>query len=157
MINALAKIGFDVHVVVSAGFEADHYNLLNLDDVRVPNYQAKKPMHTSSSPFITMERRKKPRINCSYPAIIQGRDATGRKFRTDATLTNLSANGLCLVLKTMAPPGNELFVLFRCSSTGPLGNGKAPLIAVDGSIVRSVSPSHGTCTLGVKIQHSRFL
>ena len=153
----MVKIGFDVHVVVSAGYEAYHYNLHNLDDKKAPIHQANKPMQTPSSPFITMERRKKPRINCSYPAIIQGRDAAGRKFRTDATLTNLSANGLCLVLKTMAPLGNDLFVLFRCSSTGPLGNGKAPLIAVDGSIVRSISPLHGTCTLGVKIQHSRFL
>lgn len=155
MISALVKIGFDVHVVVSTGFDTHHYNPINF--VRAIVTKVDVPMQTSPISVITMERRKKPRINCTYPAIIQGRDATGRKFRKDATLTNLSANGLCLVLKTMAPLGNELFVLFRCSSTGPLGNGKAPLIAVDGSIVRFVSPSHGTCTLGVKIQHSRFL
>jgi hypothetical protein len=105
----------------------------------------------------TMERRAKPRIDCSYPAIVQGWDAGGQKFRTNAILTNLSASGLCLVLKSEVQPGNDLFVLFRCSSTGPLGKDKAPLIAVDGNIIRSSRPLPGMHTVALKIRRNRFL
>jgi hypothetical protein len=104
-----------------------------------------------------MERRAKPRIDCSYPAIVQGWDAGGRKFRTNAILTNLSAAGLCLVLKSEVQPVKDLFVLFRCSSTGPLGKGKAPLIAVDGNIVRANRPLQGMYTIALKIRRNRFL
>ncbi len=111
-----------------------------------------------STPTQISERRAKPRIDCSYPAIIQGRDASGQKFRVDATLTSLSASGLCLTLKTdLVPYNNHLFVLFRCSSTGPLRDGKSPLIAVNGNIVRFIHPPGGKRTMGVQIHHSRFL
>jgi hypothetical protein len=105
----------------------------------------------------TMERRSKPRIDCSYPAIVQGWDAYGRKFRTNATLTSLSASGLCLVLPSKINPDEDLFVLFRCSSTGPLGKEKAPLIAVEGKIVRFERHQPGKHTIAVKIRRNRFL
>ena len=105
----------------------------------------------------TTERRSKPRIDCSYPAIVQGCDSGGHKFRANAILTNLSATGLCLVLKSEFQLGNDLFVIFRCSSTGPLGKGKAPLIAVDGDVIRSNRPVKGMGTIALKIRHNRFL
>jgi len=105
-----------------------------------------------------LERRSKPRIGCSYPAIVQGRDVCGRKFRTNATLTNISATGLCLYIKSEFHPASDLFVLFRCSSTGPLYQGsRAPLIACDGNIVRTSSPTEGECEVAVKIRCNRFL
>jgi len=104
-----------------------------------------------------IERRSKPRINCAYPAIVQGWDADGSRFRTNATLTNLSATGLHLVLKSEVRLGNDLFVLFRCSSTGPLGKGKAPLIAVEGNVTRASQPIQGARTVALKIRHNRFL
>jgi len=104
-----------------------------------------------------LERRSKPRIECSYPAIVQGQDVSGKKFRANATLTNMSANGLYLVLKSEVQLGNELFVIFRCSSTGPLGKGKAPLIAVEGNVTRSSQPLQGVYTVALKIRHNRFL
>ena len=104
-----------------------------------------------------MERRSKPRIDCSYPAIVQGRDVAGRKFRTNAVLTSLSANGLCLVLQSDIQPDRDMFVLFRCSSTGPLGKDRAPLIAVKGAIVRSETPMSEKYTVGLKILRNRFL
>ena len=103
------------------------------------------------------DRRSKPRIDCSYPAIVQGLDVRGRKFRTNATLTNLSANGLHLVFMSDVQPDNNLFVLFRCSKTGPLGKQRAPLIAVEGEIIRSERPAPGLHRLAVKITHNRFL
>ena len=104
-----------------------------------------------------IERRAKPRIDCSYPAIVQGLDADGRKFRTNATLTNLSASGLHLVLNKEVPAVKDLFVVFKCSSTGPLGEGKAPLIAVGGKIVRSHGSAPGSHALALKIRSNRFL
>jgi hypothetical protein len=107
-----------------------------------------------------LERRSKPRIDCSYPAIVQGRDADGRKFRTSAVLTSLSANGLCLVLKSDIQPARDMFVLFRCSPTGPLGKDRAPVIAVDGAIVRfesPMSPMSEKYTVALKILRNRFL
>ena len=105
----------------------------------------------------TKERRSKPRIDCCYPAIVQGLDAGGRKFRTNATLTNLSANGLHLVLMSDVQPDTNLFILFRCSKTGPLGKQKAPLIAVEGEVIRSERPAPGMHRLAVRITHNRFL
>lgn len=111
-----------------------------------------------STPIQVVERRAKPRIDCSYPAIIQGRNASGRKFRVDATLTSLSASGLRLTLQAdLGPYNKDIFVLFRCSSTGPLGDGKAPLIAVNGNVVRSIHLPKGSRAMGMKIHHSRFL
>ncbi len=104
-----------------------------------------------------LERRSKPRIDCSYPAIVQGQDANGRKFRENTTLSNFSAIGLCFLLKTEVQPGKDLFVLFRCSSTGPLGKGKAPLIAVDGNVTRSHQATQGVRTVALKIRRNRFL
>jgi hypothetical protein len=105
----------------------------------------------------TPDRRVKPRIHCSYPAIVQGQDASGRKFRENTTLTNFSANGLCFLLKTEVHSGRDLFVLFRCSSTGPLGKGKAPLIAVEGNIARASLSMQGLHIVALKIRHNRFL
>jgi PilZ domain len=103
------------------------------------------------------ERRTKSRIHCAYPAIIKGWDTGHRKFRAGATLTDLSANGLCLLLKEDIQLGNKVFVLFRCSSTGPLGTGKAPLIAVQGKIVRASQPDENINQVGIRILQSRFL
>ena len=103
------------------------------------------------------ERRSKSRMYCSYPAIIQGRYGRKLKFRANAMLTDLSANGLCLLLKGDIQLGKALFILFRCSSTGPLGNGKAPLIAVQGTIVRSNQPDEKINQVGIRILQSRFL
>ena len=104
-----------------------------------------------------VEHRWKPRINCSYPAIMQGWDICGRKFRTGATVINMSATGLCLHFLSGIQPGSVLFVVFRCSSTTPLGVGKAPLIAVHGNVVRSVTFAQGMHEIVVKIHNNRFL
>ena len=114
-------------------------------------------MDSVPTPHQRTERRSKPRIACSYPAIVQGWDGNGRRMRVPATVTNMSANGLCLMLKADVKPGDQLFVLFRCSATGPLGNSKAPLLAVGGVIVREASPLHGIRQVGFQIQHNRFL
>jgi hypothetical protein len=105
----------------------------------------------------TTDRRAKARISCSYPAVVQGWDTSGRKFRTNATLTNLSASGVCLVLSAEIQTARRLFVLFRCSSTGPLGKTMAPLIAMETKLVRTEPSSSGMQVVALKIQRNRFL
>jgi hypothetical protein len=104
-----------------------------------------------------IERRAKQRIYASYPAIVQGKDANGKKVRANATLINFSAIDLCLILKPQIHLKDELFVLFRCSVTGLLGRGNAPLIAIRGSAVRSGTTAQGMQSVAVKIRRSRFL
>ena len=103
------------------------------------------------------ERRAKQRIYGSYPAIVQGKDASGKRIRSNATLINISATGLCLILKPHFHVGDDLFVLFRYSVTGRLGKGQAPLIAIRGNAIRSSTTSQGMQSVAVKIRHSRFL
>ncbi len=114
-------------------------------------------MEQSSIVKQAIERRSKPRIYCSYPAIVQGKDINGKKFRANAILTNISATGLCLLLRPEIQQSGDLFVLFRYSATGPLGDGKAPLIAVRGSVVRSSYPVQGMHSVAIKIRRNRFL
>ncbi len=104
-----------------------------------------------------IERRAKRRIYASYPAIVQGKDVNGKKVRANATLINFSAIGLCLILKPQIYLQDNLFVLFRCSVTGPLGKSKAPLIAIQGNAIRSSMTPQGMHSVAVKILHSRFL
>ncbi len=104
-----------------------------------------------------VERRSKPRIICSCPAIIQGWNICGLKFRTSATVTNMSATGLCLDAQSEIPLGKVLFVMFRFSSTKPLNMEKASLIAVFGNVVRSTPCTQGRREIIVKIRSNRFL
>src|SRR5512138_1096957 len=106
---------------------------------------------------VSIERRAKRRIYASYPAIVQGKDAHGKKIRSNATLINISAIGLCLILRPRFHVGDELFVLFRYSVTGPLGKGQAPLIAIRGRAIRSNTTPQGMQSVAMRISHSRFL
>lgn len=114
-------------------------------------------VEVQSNPAQIPERRGKPRISGSYPALLQTRDAAGRKIRSNATLINISASGFCLVLKPQVWGEAEVFVLFRYSITGPLGKSRAPLIALRGTPVRFGQTETGMQTVAFKIRRSRFL
>jgi hypothetical protein len=114
-------------------------------------------MEQQSNGAQVIERRAKRRIYASYPAVVQGKDADGRKVRANATLINFSSIGLCLIIKPQIHLQDELFVLFRCSVTGSLSKVMTPLIAVYGSAIRSSTTAQGMQSLAVKIRRSRFL
>lgn len=105
----------------------------------------------------TFEHRAKLRINASYPAIVQGKDANGKKIRVHATLVNLSPVGFGLILKPQFWSKADLFVFFRCSVTGPLGKSQAPLIALRGIPTHFDLTAAGLQTIEVKTRQSRFL
>jgi hypothetical protein len=106
---------------------------------------------------IFSERRAKPRIWCSYPAKVSGQDASGRAFEESAALDNLSASGLLIHLRTEIQPEANLSIVFRASRTSPLGQGKGPVIAVEGIVLRTQKQEDGFFGVAVKIHNHRFL
>ena len=108
--------------------------------------------------YIQPERREKPRIHCAYPAKVSGTAAGGASFEESTFINDLSASGLFLRLKTEIVPQSGLSVVFRVSKSAPLvGQGRGPLIAVEGSVVRAQVQQDGTFGVAVKIQSPRFL
>ena len=72
-------------------------------------------------------------------------------------MDNLSASGLFIRLRTEIQPEANLSIVFRCSRTSPLGQGKGPLIVVEGIVVRSQKQLNGFFGVAVKIRNHRFL
>jgi len=107
---------------------------------------------------VISERRTKARLWCSYPAKVSGRDSSGKEFEETTTLDNLSASGVLLHLRTEIKPEANLSVVFRASKTAPLvGDGKGPLIAIEGRVIRTEKHLDGLFGVAVKIHTHRFL
>ena len=90
---------------------------------------------------------------CAYPAKVSGKDVNGRPFDESTALDNLSSSGLFIHLRTAIQPEANLSIVFRASKTAPLvGQGKGPLIAVGGNVVRTQKLGDGF--YGVAINNS---
>jgi hypothetical protein len=105
--------------------------------------------------YITQDRRLKARIECDYPAIIEGYDADGRKYCDNARLANLSASGLFMLADRHIENGTKLSVTVLLSSS--IDNGDAPKLATSGTVVRTEPKPNGTFGVAVKFSHYRFL
>jgi hypothetical protein len=103
----------------------------------------------------TIEQRGKPRIQCSYTAIVSWRRGKER-FKEQAILSNMSASGMYLRLRQDIQPGDSLFILVRLS-TAPLDKVNAPIIAASGTVVRQEEHSGGIYGIGLKLRKHRFL
>jgi hypothetical protein len=106
------------------------------------------PMYTTS------DRRAKPRIECDYPAIIEGYDVEGKKFNEHGKLTNLSARGLFILANRYIENGSKLSVTVLLSNS--LTDLDAPKLATNGIVVRIEPQIDGTCGIAVKFNHYRF-
>lgn len=103
-----------------------------------------------------IERRGKPRLECAFPAVVRQYGPGMRQFQEQATLINLSANGLYLQMKRPVEPGQELFVLARfCNAEH--SELPATLLAIRGPVIRSDSRPGGMCGIAVKLNQHRFL
>ena len=109
-----------------------------------------------SAPSNSIERRSKPRVNCSYPATVRGHFEDGIKYETRAVLSNVSASGMYLRTKRPIKNGENLFVVVRLS-TYPLEKMQAPHIAVSGKVVRVEPKVDGTRGVALKLSQHRFL
>ncbi len=105
--------------------------------------------------YITPDRRIKPRIECDYPAIIEGYDGNGTKYCDHAKLANLSASGLFMLADRDIKKGSKLFVTVLLSSS--FADEDAPKLATNGVVVRIEPKSNGQCGVAVKFSHYRFL
>jgi hypothetical protein len=101
------------------------------------------------------ERRMKPRINCDYPAILQGRDALDRKFAENARVINLSASGIFVVTQCSIQNNTEVQVKIALP-TRSLKWGTSNL-ATSGNVVRNELQSDGAVGIAIHFQGYKFL
>jgi len=102
-----------------------------------------------------IEKRRKPRIKCSYSAIVRGCTMGGKKIEESATVLNLSADGAYLVLPRTIKNGQDLAVKIAFP-TGSLDLGTSKLAAT-AVVVRTELFSEGVLGIAIKFQHYRFL
>ena len=102
------------------------------------------------------DRRAKPRLYCSYPVVVRGRQVGGDKFEAQAVITNISASGMYLRLQNFIPRGEILFLVTRLSSAPP-DQRAAPNIAAKAEVVRVEPKPDGAYGVAVKLQRHRFV
>lgn len=105
--------------------------------------------------YITPDRRIKPRIDCDYPAIIEGTDENGGKYKESAMLSNLSASGLFMIASRNIAKGAKLSVTVLLSNFSQ--NNETPRLATSGTVVRAEPKKDGMCGVAIKFSHYRFL
>jgi hypothetical protein len=110
---------------------------------------------SKSKMYTTLDRRVKPRIECDYPAIVEGYDADGTKFNDQAKLANLSASGLFLLANRFIENGSKLTVTVLLSNS--MIDKEVPKLATNGIVVRTEPKMNGTCGVAVKFSNYRFL
>jgi len=104
-----------------------------------------------------LERRAKSRIQISYPAVVRGSDAVGTRFKTRGLTENLSASGMYLRVPQSVEPGTGVLIVLQLSASTSALSQSSPRIAARGTVVRAESRPDGTCGLGIKFEHHRFL
>jgi hypothetical protein len=102
------------------------------------------------------ERRSKPRIKGSFPAVVHGVDASNETFQIDTTIDNLSAGGLYLRLWQRLEPGTTLFFITSLLMPGRV-NASAPRLALHGVVLRTELTHDGKCGVAVALSNHRFL
>ena len=102
------------------------------------------------------ERRGKPRIECSYPALVRVHNTSGSKYESQAILSNMSASGMYLNMDQHIEKGDSLFIVVRLSSTSAEQN-QAPQIAAQGHVVRIEVQPDGAFGVAVNLHNHRFL
>ena len=104
-----------------------------------------------------IEQRTKPRVDCSYPAIVRGHTTGGTKFETRAILSNMSANGMYLRTKRHVQQGEVLFVVVRLSTAPLSGHDETHRLAASGKVVRIEPKADGTYGIALQLHQYRFL
>jgi hypothetical protein len=116
---------------------------------------AMKFMEKRVQMYTTTDRRAKPRIECDYPAIVEGMNGDGKKFHDHAQLVNLSASGLFMLVDRDLYNGSRLTVTIHLDTSTM--NPETPKLATNGIVVRSGPHISGMCGVAVKFQNYRFL
>jgi hypothetical protein len=112
-------------------------------------------MEQNSSKAPYSERRAKHRIKCDYPAMVKGRDASGKNFVEQGKVVNLSSTGILLLIHRSIENETEINVKIAFP-TGSLEWGSSNL-ATSGIVVRSELHSEGIVGVAVRFHGYRFL
>lgn len=113
--------------------------------------------YSSHSAFTVAERRAKPRLKGTFPALVHGVDARGETFDVYTTLDDISAGGLYLRLDQRLEPGTTLFIVATLSSAAKSIDELAPRVALHGVVLRSELKQDGECGIAIAFSHHRFL
>jgi hypothetical protein len=105
--------------------------------------------------YTTPDRRVKPRIECDYPAIVEGYEPDGSKYNEQVTLANLSASGLFMLANRYIESGSKLTVTVLLSN--PSDDDEVPKLATNGIVVRTEPHLDGKCGVAIKFSNYRFL
>src|SRR5262245_2956767 len=97
------------------------------------------------------ERRRTPRIEVPFPALVRGVDVDAQAFETHTVLDNLNSYGLYLRLVQQVALGMRLFVVIRLS-VAPNAN----CIALRGVVLR-MEPRTGAFGVALGFTHHRFI
>jgi len=111
-------------------------------------------MDTSNNNFF-VERRGKLRMKCAYPAMVHDFSTVGKKFEENATVLNLSASGIYVLLNYIIQKGQELSVKIAFP-TGSLEWGSSKL-SMNGVVVRTEALSEGLSGVAINFKHNRFI
>ena len=108
------------------------------------------------SPTVAPELRKKERLYARMPVLVRGKGPGGARFEQEAVLENISRGGLYIRLGRRLEPGARLFALVRFGAS-PAVDGRGPLVAVSGSVLRVEPGPGGGWGAAVAITRYRFL
>jgi hypothetical protein len=107
----------------------------------------------NSSSFV--ERRGKPRMKCAYPAMVRGLSLEGRKLEENATVLNMSASGVYVLLNRLIEIGQDLSLKIAFP-TGSL-EWESSKLTSSGVVVRTEGLSEGILGVAIKFEHYRFI
>jgi hypothetical protein len=96
-----------------------------------------------------MDMRKTARVYGSFPVRMRGFDESGRVFKTNSLVDNLSAGGLFMQIGRRVAEGSRLFVLVRFMT--------GAIVAARGVAVRIEQRPHGLFGVAVRFTHARLL
>ncbi len=104
---------------------------------------------------VNSERRIKPRVKASFPALVRGRIADHRTFAEETHVENISANGLYLPLRTPVGAGSRVFAFVFMNSKPE--ETTRPTIAVLGTVVRAELLADGSSGIALRVNRYRLL
>ena len=107
-------------------------------------------------PTVAPELRKKERLYTRVPVLVRGKGPGGARFEQEAVLENISRGGLYVRLGRRLELGARLFALVRFPAS-PVNDGRGPLFAVSGRVLRVEPGPDGGWGAAVAITGHRFL
>lgn len=113
-------------------------------------------MLTDGSGACAPERRHFLRVSIPYPVRVRGVNASGKPFRYDTVVDNLSVGGLLLQLPETLEVGTELTVALRLA-VGADERNPAPRMAARATVLRVVAASDGKNMIAMKFTRRRIL